>query len=204
MLIVLEGIDGAGKTTQARMLADYLRRRGVKCMLTKEPTHGVVGSLIHKALYKLRNPLVNNKAANLRALQLLFVADRASHLYNKIIPKEKAGYVVVSDRYLLSTIAYGIASGVNKRWLIDLNKYFPAPDITLLLDVEPVHAIERLNKRDVTTEYFENLGFLKKSRRAYMQMTGFHKNCFVVDGNSTKAEVTAKIRAIVDLRIPHR
>ena len=186
------------------MLVSYLRNKGIKVALTKEPTHDLIGSIIHKALYSLGRPLVKNKQANLRALQLLFVADRAMHLYNYIMPKEKQNYVVISDRYLLSTIIYGIASGINKRWLIELNKYFPDPDLTILIDVRPERAVERLNKRDVTTEYFENLPFIRKTKRIYLLMRSFHKNCYVVDGDPDKKRVAEQIRKIVDSKLKRR
>ena len=204
LFIVFEGTDGAGKTTQANLLHSYLRKEGVKSVLTKEPTDGIMGSLIHKALYELDKPLINDKKANLMALQLLFVADRAEHIYNYIIPEQKSGNVVISDRYVLSTVAYGIASGLDKRWLIELNKYFPEPDLTILIDVKPKNAITRLSRRAVTTEYFEKLKFIERSRKAYLQLRHLHDNCFVIDGNMSKEENASKISKIVESKLQRK
>ncbi len=204
MFIAFEGIDGAGKSTQARMLHEHLSGKGVKNVLTKEHTHGTIGALIDNALYNMKKPMVNDRRANLMALQLLFVADRAEHIYNFIKPKEEKGYVVISDRYLMSTIAYGMASGIERDWLATLNRYFPRPDLTILIDVDPDNAMERLGKRVKKARYYEKLEFMKRTRKAYLRISKDYPNCFVLDGNLPTGKVSERINSMVDQRLKTR
>jgi dTMP kinase len=109
LLVALEGIDGAGNTTQARLLARWLKRRGMEVLLTKEPTRGDVGRLIRARLRKgVKDPLVDT---------LLFAADRAEHVAKVIAPGMRRGLVVVTDRYVESSIAYQGAEGADPSWV---------------------------------------------------------------------------------------
>jgi dTMP kinase len=101
ILIVIEGLDGAGLSTQAAILAEYLRGANKEVLLTKEPTAMPIGKLIKSALN--RNPELS-----LFALQLLFAADRAEHLEKEIEPALSANEIVISDRYILSSLAFGL------------------------------------------------------------------------------------------------
>lgn len=96
--VVIEGIDNAGKGTQSVLLAEHLRSKGLKVLLTKEPTNGILGGISKAALNKELN--LSNKA-----LQLLFCADRAHHLDTEIEPAMQNGFIVVCDRYFFSTLA---------------------------------------------------------------------------------------------------
>src|SRR3989338_2983887 len=98
--IVFEGLDGAGSSTQANRLADYLRLSGKKAIVTKEPTNNMIGGLI-------RGQLTSDWKTWPECLQLLFSADRAHHLEKEIIPLLKQGITVITDRYFFSTLAYG-------------------------------------------------------------------------------------------------
>ncbi len=189
MFIAFEGIDGSGKTTQAKLLFKYLRSKG-KCLFTDEPTKGLTGVYIHGLLMTRRriDPL---------ALQLLFTADRAEHVNEFIIPKLKAGYSIITDRYMFSTIAYGMAGGIAPEMLISANSQFPAPDATLVIDTAPKTAVERLKKRGNAIDYFEKLNFLTKARDAYRSLARRYPNYFLIDGSGTIEETSDKIIKII-------
>src|SRR3989304_1252387 len=97
---VFEGLDGSGLTTQAALLRNYFLSKGKEAVLTKEPTDGLIGGII-------KAPLRDEWKTNPLALQMLFAADRAHHLTTEIEPALKKGKNVISDRYVLSNIAYG-------------------------------------------------------------------------------------------------
>lgn len=193
MFVAIEGIDGSGKTTQARLLYDRLRPSTSKVLLTSEPSNGAVGKLIRKLLRasKVKEPTF---------MQLLFVADRAEHVAAVITPKIKRGYTIITDRYLLSTIAYGAASGIDKRWLAVVNSKFVRPDITIILDMAPRLAMQRLAGRKVK-EFFERERFQAKLRAHYLQLARSQKNCFVIDGRASIDKVSDRIYSIVKRRL---
>ncbi|MGC8587354.1 MAG: dTMP kinase, partial [Candidatus Micrarchaeia archaeon] len=175
MFIVFEGIDGAGKTIQAKILYERLNGMGVKASLTKEPTDGPVGKLIRKnasgvagSFIKVEKKIakkdIDGTLVNQFAMQALFVSDRLYHIEQFIEPELAAGHVVISDRYMLSTIAYGMAAGISRKWLVTLNRGLIEPDITLLLDLDVKTALERIGARRSTKELFEKAEFLSRVR----------------------------------------
>jgi len=131
--IVIEGLDGSGKSTQTALLASFLREHGVQVCATFEPTQYLIGGLI-------RSFLANDWKSSPYCLQLLFAADRAHHLEKEIIPSLKAGMAVVCDRYFFSSFAYG-ASDCDVDWLIDVNREFILPDLTILIESAPKNAL---------------------------------------------------------------
>ena len=159
--IVFEGLDGSGKGTQITLLADFLKEKKRNVVLTKEPTQSSPqGSVIRKVLAN-QTKIIPEK------LQDLFCQDREWHLKNIIIPALKRGDIVISDRYFFSTIAYGIADGLNQEVLLQKNKSFLLPDIVFYLDVKPAVCFERIKKRGNKEEIFEKEGVLKKVRENY-------------------------------------
>ena len=100
---------------------------------------------------------------------LLFTADRYYHYYNEIEMKLKEGYIVLQERYKLSTIVYQSMMGLEIEWLEELNKYLPEPDITIILDAKPETILQRLRSR-LNREVFENLEFISKIREAYLEI----------------------------------
>ncbi len=117
-------------------------------------------------------------------LQLLFCVDRALHIDNVIKPALDKGYIVITDRYMYSTVAYGSASGLSKKWLLGLNENFIKPDMTFLVDLSIEDAIKRVNKRNEKKEQFENKNFLTKVRKIYIDLAKeFH--FYKLDGNLT-------------------
>ncbi len=189
MFIVFEGLDGAGSTTQATLLEINLKKIGYKTALTKEPTVGLMGGLIKAALageWKI-NPL---------ALQLLFSADRAQHVESQIIPALESGKIVISDRYFFSSVAYGAATGVDKDWLLAVNKNFKIPDITFFIDVSPKTSIKRIATGRFTAELFEKEEALTKVREQYRKLAkqfGFK----MINGERSIEDISKEIFEIV-------
>jgi dTMP kinase len=159
MFIVLEGIDGCGKSTQAKLLADWLRSQGKDVLLTAEPTRSAIGIF-------LREILSGRITVDQRTLALLFTADRYEHLTKDIEPALKRNVIVVSERYYHSTICYQAAQGVLWSWLMEINKFARKPDYTFLLDVPAKQAVERKLAREI----FEEESFLEKVRDNYLKL----------------------------------
>ncbi|MEM3503820.1 MAG: dTMP kinase [Nitrososphaeria archaeon] len=192
MFITFEGIDGAGKSTQAKILYNRMKKEGTKVYLTKEPTEGRIGALI-------KSIISNSKIKyDIRTLQLLFVTDRSDHVNRYIEPKLKKGYTVISDRYFFSTITYGAAFGLDPAWLYNLNSKFPYPDHIFVIDTEPKEGIKRLNKRG-HKDYFEKELLLQKIRKEYKVLTRKYPNCHIIDGNKTMKDVSKSIFKILKL-----
>lgn len=167
LFLVLEGIDGCGKTTIAKSLARWFKKNGRRVILTQEPTEGEFGKKIRDLLAgreKMIAPL---------ALQRLYVLDRRDHLEKLIRPELRAGRIVISQRYALSTFAYGIASGQSFQTLFKLHRQllgdgFILPDATFLLDLPADIAMQRIHKRGRSVEYFEKEAKLNKIRNQYL------------------------------------
>ncbi len=189
--IVFEGLDGAGLSTQAGLLKSWLKKKGRKVLLTKEPTNGLVGGLV-------RACLKNEWKTSPQTLQLLFCADRAHHLYKEIIPAMKKGYVVVCDRYILSTYCYGVAEGLELEWLRELNSRFITPDLTIILDVPPEVSLERIGKSRFSTELFEQRKKLELVRENFHRFRNEFPNTFVVDGTASIEKVHWRVRGLVE------
>jgi len=181
MFIVLEGVDGCGKSTHARLLAGWLRRRGFKVFLTSEPTRGGIGGVIRAVLSGMVK-------VDPRTLALFFTADRAEHV-RKIRAALAAGKVVVCDRYYHSTVAYQAAQGVDRKWLLQLNGFAPEPDLAILLDVDAGAGAKRARSGEI----FEKKGFLAKVRREYLRFRKMRR----VDSSRPKKAVQEEIRSIV-------
>ncbi|MCS7123155.1 MAG: dTMP kinase [Candidatus Aenigmarchaeota archaeon] len=161
MFIVFEGIDGSGKTTQSKLLVNYLKKLNKKVFLTKEPTYKIAGNVIKKALD-------GRKKLNSLAIQLLMMAERSEHT-EEIVKMLKKGYFVICDRYFFSTIAYGSAENKNLYdALFDFNlKLFPLPNVLIYLKVRPEIAIKRIKKG---RKIFEKLNLLKKIEEKYEEI----------------------------------
>jgi dTMP kinase len=163
VFIAIEGIDGSGGTTQARMLADWFRQSGQpEVVLTCEPSHGPVGKFIREALKP-------GNAASVLAdsvLPFLFAADRRDHLDREIIPALQRGAAVITDRYYHSSLAYQSLS-IGMPAVADLNERFRAPDLTVFLDLDPEISLARIEARGEQVERFEALDRLQQIHESY-------------------------------------
>lgn len=181
--IVFEGIDGSGKTTQINLLKKHIEANNFICHETKEPTDGVVGSL-------LRQCLAGKVQMDETALAALFAADRLDHILNDkdgLIKKLEKGISVISDRYILSTYAYQSVK-VPLKWVMDLNSMAAGklrPDCHIFIDIDPDVALNRIAKGRESTELFENKKRLTEVRNRYFDLFKQFKdteNIIIVDG----------------------
>ena len=183
MFIVLDGIDGCGKSTQAKLLAEWFRSNRREVLLTAEPTKSRIGLFI-------REILSGNENVNPKTLALLFTADRYEHIVNEIEPALSNNRIVISERYYHSTITYQEAQGVDRKWLLDINKFARKPDMTIFLDIKPEIGV----KRTTTNEIFEKKEFLEKVRDNYLKLD---ENMKKIDANRSKEDVFDEIKKIV-------
>jgi dTMP kinase len=161
VLLAVEGIDGAGKTTQVRLLAAALRRHGASVITSKEPTDGPWGR-------KIRESAASGRLSLREELEA-FVNDRIEHVRALIRPALNAGEIVILDRYFYSTIAYQGSRGAN---IVDLKasmeQIAPIPDVTFLLDVAPEEGIRRISEsRNERPNEFEKLETLTRVREKF-------------------------------------
>lgn len=163
--IVLEGLDGAGTTTQAVRLQEALQDRGLAVEGTSEPSDGPIGRV-------LREHIGGAIALSPEAAALAFTADRADHLDRVIRPALDRGRWVVCDRYLLSTLAYQGAEGVDPEWVLDASGGFDVPDLTILLDVPTDTLAERLTTRAAGSgekpDRYEHPDLASRLRESYL------------------------------------
>lgn len=207
--VVLEGIDGAGTSTQAERLRAHFASRGLPAVVTREPTAGPVGSLIRLALtHRFVVPGVSGpRSPNWKTMALLFAADRLDHLEAEIVPNLLDGVSVISDRYDLSSLAYQSATAEadidpveTLAWLRSLNRYARRPDLTLVLDVPAAVAEQRRRRRGGAAELYEYEGLQARLAEAYRDAARLVPGDCVhhVDGNRPPDEVTADLAAAVD------
>jgi len=188
--ISFEGLDGSGCSTQAQLLERHFKLRKRAVLLTKEPTNNLIGGLI-------RGQLTHEWKSSMECLQLLFAADRAHHLEKEINPALKKNFVVISDRYKLSSIAYGSLEA-DQEWLKKINEKFRDPDLTILLKVSPETCIKRIKSRP-SFELFEESEKLAKIWKVYESFVS--ENVVLVDGEKPIEEVHDKIVQIVNERM---
>jgi dTMP kinase len=167
-LIVFEGIEGSGKSTASRKLEKYLATKDYRVLWTKEPTISKIGTLIESVL-------TGTFSVAEEALPLLFAADRADHTKRIIIPAIEKGSIVISDRYIHSSLAYqrsGIGSVFKQDWLEVINQYAITPDLVIFLDISPEEGLNRIGKwkRIHDDKFFEDLETQKRIRDAYHEI----------------------------------
>ncbi len=194
--IVLEGLDGAGVSGHAKLLDAYLKQKGYRTLLTKEPTTGPIGRVIKEVLK-------TNGGASYKSIQLLFCADRAKHLEDEILPALAQGKVVVCDRYMFSTLAYGFASGVDTHWLYNVNREFRMPDLTVFIDISPDVSITRIEKKGKQRELFEKRETLSKVRKAYLNLAKRFR-FRIVSGEQAKQDASKEMQETVDRFLERR
>jgi dTMP kinase len=196
---VLEGLDGAGTTTQTERLAAALRAEGHAVLTTREPSDGPVGTLIRQAL---TGRLVLPGGAGPLApetLALLFAADRTDHLRAKVLPALEAGKVVLSDRYVLSSLAYQGAS-LPMAWVDAINAHAIPADLTLFVGVAPEVAARRRAVRGEAAELFEADEAQRRIARQYLaaiRRRGERERVVRIDGSQSVEAVTAAALAEV-------
>lgn len=198
LFIAFEGIDGSGKSTHVRLLADHLNALGHRVHCTAEPTRRPAGALI-------RDIFAGRQHADQHVIAALFAADRLDHLLNAedgMIQLLQSGTTVITDRYHLSSYAYHGAH-VDMNWVMELNRVaaeLRRPDITIYLDVKPEVSMERIRSGRQTTELYETLSNLQAVYRHYDEaMTRLisREHIVRIDGSGEQATVARLIREAV-------
>lgn len=198
-LIVLEGIDGAGKTTQAELLAEFLRAQGREIVRTAEPTAFASGIALREAL----GGTVKKSECE---MAVMFVLDRIAH---NLHPTEgieaylSRGIDVICDRYYYSTLAYQ-GHTTDYAWVRSMNLDCPEirrPDLCIYLDLTPEQSLERIQKGRDSVEIYENRETLERVRRAFFAVfedLGSHDRIAVVDAYRSPEEIADEIANLVD------
>ena len=180
MYIVFEGIDGSGKSTQIKVLREWLEANGFRVETIAEPTDSAVGKLIREILQHpdAQSDLIQN------TLALLFAADRML-IMDKLNDKSK---IIISDRSFISSLAYQ----ENAEWVEVLNKYAKKPDLLLLLDLDVKTSVSRTSGEDT----FENVEFLTRIKENYLEIS---KNfqCEIIDANNGINKVSSDVKKAV-------
>lgn len=183
--ICIEGLDGSGKTTQAKILVKNLTKQGYEALYTAEPSNGKIGKFIRRYLH-------GEGRVSSVVEALLFAADRFEHVSEEISPALAEGKIVVSDRYVYSSMAYQGASGINIDWIRMINGYVLKPDLAIFIDVEPEVVLQRIRRKKTI---MEDLKTQRMVREVYLKLAegGELKR---VDGNRTRADLAKEILSI--------
>ncbi len=183
IFITLEGIDGCGKTTQARALRSFFERKGYSVILTREPGGSSIGPQVREILL--------HRDMNAVSEFLLFAADRKQHVDGLIKPALSKGKIVISDRFCDSSLAYqGYGRGVSIEFINRVHEFILnglLPDITLLFDVSPEVGMKRIRVSDRIER--EGIQFLEKVRKGYLEIAKKEKRFVIINGEKAENEV---------------
>jgi dTMP kinase len=189
LFIVIEGIDGTGKSTQARRLGEWFEKTGREVVLSREPTDGPWGR-------KLRESAATGRLSPEDELRY-FLNDRRQHVEEKISPALAAGKVVILDRYYFSTMAYQGARGFDPAEIRRMNEEFaPPPDLMLILDLDVDAAHQRIGHRGDSANEFEKHESLVRCREIFLSLKD-EPFARVIDSNGSLDEVASRIREAV-------
>jgi len=190
-LIVFEGLDQSGKQTQAELLRDHLKEHGRKARLVSFPDYGTsIGEEIARALQGEREYEAD-------VMQLLYIANR----YERKPDLQRwldGGLVLVCDRYVASSIAYGEAQGLDPAWLTDMQKFLPVPWLTIMLDIAPETAVQR--KAVGRDRYERDLALQARVRDSYRRQAR-EQNWLRLDGERPKDVIAAEVFNAVASRL---
>ena len=192
VLIVFEGLDQSGKQTQAELLRDRLKADGRKARLLSFPDYGTsIGEEIARALQ-------GEREYGPDVMQLLYIANR----YERKPDLQRwldGGLVLVCDRYIASSIAYGEAQGLDPAWLADMQKFLPSPALTIMLDIAPETAVRRKSvDRD---RYERDLAMQTRVRESYRRLAS-EQHWLRLDGERPKDAIAADVFNGVGTRLP--
>ena len=193
-LVVIEGIDGAGTTTQTEMLLQWLGRIGVPSQASREPSSGPIGAVLRLHLGR------QVELAGPEAEALAFAADRMDHVVSEIVPALAAGKTVVADRYYLSSLAYQALS-CDLAWLREINRFALRPDLTVFLSVPVDVGVERFSGRATRERFEEDRGELIRIADRYdaaiAALRADGEEVTVIDGTRSPADVHSEVVRLV-------
>ena len=187
VFICVEGLDASGKTTHAHRLVRNLRRKGFDAVYTTEPSRGEIGRFIRRFVLQRKSRVPSVVEA------LLFAVDRVDHVEKEIKPALEEGKIVVSDRYVYSSLAYQGAAGLDLKWIEEINRMALPPDLAIYIDVPPEVVVKRIRRKKSVMERLETQ---RRVRDVYMKFVENGK-LVPVDGNRRKNEVTKDILTLV-------
>lgn len=191
ILIAMEGIDGTGKSTQLRLLADYLCARGCPVVQTREPTDGPYGREIRK-LY------VNRDRYTLEEELELFIQDRKQHVREVVAPALAEGKIVLTDRYYFSTAAYQGAAGMDPVEVFNKNNFAPRPDLVILLTMSPEVSLRRI--QDLRGEELNDFEQEEQLRKVAELFDSFQDHCIRrISADAPLESIEKDIRKTVDV-----
>jgi dTMP kinase len=196
IFVVLEGIDGSGTPTQLDRLVKHLESRGRRAHATREPSKGPIGLLLRELLLG-RHALPDGAPADGQAMALLFAADRRDHLRREIEPQVAAGADVVSDRYLMSSLAYQ-SEEADRDWVASLARGLRQADLTILLDVPVGVAAARRRAAGRVTERYDDDAVQARVAESYRRLAAADPSALVLDGSGSIDDVAAAIASVVD------
>lgn len=195
--VTFEGCEGCGKSTQLKLLSEYLKERGTDFIMTREPGGGEISEEIRKIILNGKYTAMCDECE-----ALLYAAARIQHLKEIIIPALEEGKLVICDRYVDSSLAYqGYARGLGAEFIESVNSFALdkyQPDLTVFLDLSPAAAFERKHGAD-EDDRMEQLGlaFHEKVYEGYKALERKYPRFFAVDCGGTKWETAEKIRALL-------
>lgn len=190
-LFIIEGIDGTGKTTQARKLEDRLKDAGYDVVRLHEPTDSEWGA-------KIRNLAIHGRTVNPRQELEYFINDRKIDVEKYIKPSLSAGKIVIMDRYYLSNVAYQGALGIDPEEILEMNDFAPRPDLILILDVAPEIGLSRINDREKgQPNYFEDPEYLTKVRKIFRWLERNLSNAQIIDATPPVEDIAKRIWNVI-------
>ncbi len=199
--IVFEGIEGSGKSVQTKEFYKFLLSRGKEAIMTEQPwEEDAIGRLIREELKD------KTDAISVITLQFLFIANRSNHVEKLIEPSLKAGKTVITDRYWMTTAAYGSAfskeTDIDMNYFMAIHKVFPKPDVIFFIDVDPDTAYERITERGVQRsitggvkrERFDKLDTLKLLHHNYKKLEKKYDGLWInINGNRDRETINKEI-----------
>lgn len=195
-LIVIEGMDGAGTTTQSKLLVEHLQSLNQRAIRSAEPTNSVLGQEIRRWL---SSPIEEDPYL-LTMLALTFAADRMHHVHHTLAPALKTNDFVIVDRYVLSSLVY---QGLHlpTSFIMEINRFALIPDLTLVLDVPAKNAAERLSLRPGAKDFYESRPMLEKIRGRYVHFAHEDpEHMVLIDALGTIEHVQEQIFNVVSQR----
>ena len=201
LFITFEGIEGCGKSTQAKLLRGYLEKKGYSVFLTREPGGPKISEAIRGLLLS-----TDNKEMLPETEVLLYMASRSQHTGEWIIPALEKGKMVISDRYYDSTLAYqGAARRIDIKLIDTITKFATfelKPDITFLVDLPAEIGLSRISKQDADRLEMESIEFHKKVRAGFIEIAKREKERYIiVDGTKSVEEIHNEIMKIMKVKL---